>query len=188
MSTYLSAAHDHAARFRAQDAGRRAAWRLWRRLLDEVGREFTLPANCQCVVGADPLLDAIDELEESAGRGDPSRIHLLIGHGFLKTDFTDNGRTLTYRLVHEEPEPDTRSWTEFEQARLDRLAAQEREAMDREFEARERAAKTLREPFEALERAKVAQGLQHPDVAEVLRRLIHDEVEATLDRRRSAAA
>jgi hypothetical protein len=109
------------------------------------------PADQRRVATCDPLLDAIDYLHSQQNathvRGNPWPLSLLEGYGFVHAQLSDDGRTLTYRLVKKEPEPDTRSWVEREQAVIDAQVALERQLLKEEEDAREKAA-SLHKTFE----------------------------------------
>jgi hypothetical protein len=164
------------------DPARLFALRLWRQL--GPGRKFTLRFQEQGVPTVDPLLNAIDDALDVAVRGDSSRINLLSSYGFVQVEKSEDGHTLTYRLVSREPEPpesNSLSWVDAENARLSQEHERHMALRKREHDQAETNARFLY----GLPQAEQIRQLVEQQVAEqldALRPVIREEIEAALNR------
>jgi hypothetical protein len=169
----------------ATDTGWLFALRLYRDLCDLGRREFTLQASHQGVVGVDPLLDTIDNLRESAVRGNRYPISLLIDGGFVTAQLSADSRTLTYRLADTEPVPDRRSFETRENEELARIHQENVRRIEREANERESAARRLNGPSMAEQiRDYVQQCVA--EAVEGIKATVAAEVEAALSRHQAA--
>ena len=163
------------------DPDREAIVKLWREI--GPGKSFALQSTLRGISGADPLLDLIDDLVKAPIRGDSTRLHRLIGYGFVTIEpHPELDHVVVYQVAKVEPEPDTRTLVEREQEVISQGARRERWLQDQEWEAQQRVA----DQAQAGDRAALVYMLQHPDVRSVLRQLVHEEVEAELQRQSAA--
>lgn len=155
---------------------------LWREL--GPGKTYgPLRATHAGITGCDPLLDRLNALT-GAIPGDTGALAILHQLGFVVDEFSDDGQTLTYRLVEEEPPVDTRPLIEREQAVIDEIHRRELRMRREEEDHRERVANqfpSMATQVREFVEASIAEAMQD------IKTTIDAAVEAALARREAAS-